>query len=153
MLEYLHTMIKVDDLNRSLDFYCNALGMVEVKRLDDAEERCTVVFVAAPGDMASAPFEARFAPTIELYKYWDDAERDAHRKSAYGHLSFRVDDIYAACAALRDAGHTINRPPRDGFKAYVETVDGLSVELIQRRPAKTPAEPWLTMPDTGHWNG
>ncbi len=152
MLEYLHTMIKVDSLDQSLDFYCNTLGMIEVKRIEDEEERCTVVFVAAPGDMVSAPFNARFAPTIELYSYWDEAARALHRNSVYGHLSFRVDDIYVACAALLKAGHRINRPPRDGFKAYVETADGLTVELIQRRPAKEPAEPWISMPDTGHWN-
>lgn len=152
MLEYLHTMIKVDSLDQSLDFYCNTLGMIEVRRIEDEEERCTVVFVAAPGDMVSAPFDARFAPTIELYSYWDEAARALHRNSVYGHLSFRVDDIYVACAALLEAGHRINRPPRDGFKAYVETADGLTVELIQRRPAKEPAEPWISMPDTGHWN-
>lgn len=152
MLEFMHTMIKVKNLAESMDFYCNTLGMTEVKRMEVEAERCTVVFLAADGDLETAQFDSKFGPNLELYEFWDEEDRLAHSRTPYGHLGYRVDDIYEACQRLMDAGYTVNRPPREGFKAFVSAPDGLTLELIQRRPWLEAAEPWKSMPDTGTWN-
>ena len=150
-MEYMHTMIKVRDLEKALDFYVNVLGLTETKRMDVEAERCTVVFLAADEDLETAQFTARFGPNIELLKSWDD-QNGAYFAKPFGHLGYRVDNIYQTCERLMAAGFTIQRPPRDGFKAFVNTPEGTSIELIQRRPALEPAEPWLSMPDQGTWN-
>ncbi|WP_437352433.1 VOC family protein [Neorhizobium petrolearium] len=151
-MEYLHTMIEVRDLQQSLDFYCGTLGMIETRRMEYEEDRCTIVFLCAPGDLETAQFDARFAPNLELYAYWDDEERFEKSQTPWGHLGYRVDNIYETCRQLMDAGITVIRPPRDGFRAYVKTPEGVTVEFIQRRPALTPAEPWISMPDNGTIN-
>ena len=150
-MEYMHTMIKVRDLEKALDFYVNVLGLTETKRMEVEAERCTVVFLAADEDLETAQFTARFGPNIELLKSWDDQD-GAYFAKPFGHLGYRVDNIYQTCERLMAAGFTIQRPPREGFKAFVNTPEGTSIELIQRRPALEPAEPWLSMPDQGQWN-
>jgi lactoylglutathione lyase len=146
-MEYLHTMIRVGDLDRALDFFVNKLGMVEVRRVERPEGKYTLVFLAASGDAAKA--RETFVPTVELTYNWD--ERDYTGGRNFGHLAYRVDDIYALCARLMEAGVTINRPPRDGRMAFVRSPDGISIELLQKGDAKPPAEPWLSMPNTGAW--
>jgi lactoylglutathione lyase len=140
-------MVRVTDLDASLDFYCGKLGLKEVGRSENATGRYTLVFLAAPDDAASA--EAQRAPTIELTYNWDPEDYGGGRN--FGHLAYAVDDIYATCARLRDAGVTINRPPRDGRMAFVRSPDDISVELLQAGPALAPAEPWASMPNTGAW--
>ena len=151
-MEYMHTMIKVRDLDKALDFYTNVIGLTETKRMEVEAERCTVVFLAADEDSETAQFTARFGPNLELLKNWDDDETVDYSAKPYGHLGYRVDNIYETCARLMAAGFTIQRPPRDGFKAFVKTPEGASIELIQRRPWLEPAEPWKSMPDQGTWN-
>ncbi len=146
-LEYLHTMVRVSDLDAALDFYCAKLGLVEVSRSDHEQGRFTLVFLAAPGDVEAA--QTRKGPMIELTYNWDREEYAGGRN--FGHLAFRVDDIYAACARLSDGGVTINRPPRDGRMAFVRSPDGISIELLQRGAPLPPAEPWASMPNTGTW--
>lgn len=150
-MEYLHTMIRVCDLDASLAFYVDLLGFEEVGRIESDEERATFVFLAAPGDAESGR-SAKFAPVIELCSYWDEAERLKPGARAFAHLGYRVDDIYAACERLRARGVTLNRPPRDGFKAYFKSPEGATIELVQRRPPLPPGEPWATLPDLGTWN-
>ncbi len=140
-MRYLHTMVRVSDLQASLDFYCNKLGLEEVRRYDSEQGRFTLVFVAAPGDEQRA--------LLELTFNWDPEVYQTGR--AFGHLAFEVDDIYAACARLREAGVTINRPPRDGRMAFVRSPDGISIELLQKGAALAPAEPWKSMANTGTW--
>jgi lactoylglutathione lyase len=140
-------MVRVADLDKSLDFYCNKLGLVETRRMENEKGRYTLVFLAAPKDIEKA--EQSRAPLVELTYNWDEHEYTGGRN--FGHLAYRVDDIYATCRKLMDAGVTINRPPRDGHMAFVRSPDGISIELLQRGEAKPPQEPWASMPNTGAW--
>lgn len=146
-MRYLHTMIRARDLDETLDFYCDKLGLEEVNRHDSEQGRFTLVFLAAPDDVELA--RERKAPLIEITHNWDPEEYDGGRN--FGHLAYRVDDIYALCQRLMDAGITINRPPRDGHMAFVRSPDGISIELLQAGDALAPAEPWASMPNTGSW--
>jgi lactoylglutathione lyase len=146
-MEYLHTMVRVSDLAQSLDFYCNKLGLVEVRRVDNEKGRFTLVFLAAPGDVARAA-QSR-APLLELTYNWDPEDYKGGRN--FGHLAYRVADIYATCEKLQKAGVTINRPPRDGYMAFIRSPDGISIELLQTGEPKAPAEPWASMANTGAW--
>jgi lactoylglutathione lyase len=146
-MEYLHTMVRVADLDRSLDFYCNKLGLVETRRVENETGRYTLVFLAASDDVERAR-ETR-APLVELTYNWDEHEYQGGRN--FGHLAYRVDDIYETCRKLMAAGVTINRPPRDGNMAFIRSPDNISIELLQRGEAKAPAEPWASMPNTGVW--
>ncbi len=146
-MEYLHTMVRVTDLEVSLDFYCNKLGLREIRRVDNEKGRFTLVFLAAQGDEARAR-ETR-APMVELTYNWDPEVYTGGRN--FGHLAYRVDDIYATCAALMEAGVTINRPPRDGYMAFIRSPDNISIELLQKGEALAPQEPWTSMPNTGVW--
>lgn len=146
-MRYLHTMVRVSDLEQSLDFYCNKLGLVEIRRTDSENGRFTLVFLAAPEDRESA--EKTSAPLLELTYNWDPEEYQGGRN--FGHLAFVVDDIYALCQSLMDNGVTINRPPRDGHMAFVRSPDGISLELLQRGDSLAPKEPWASMANTGSW--
>jgi lactoylglutathione lyase len=140
-------MVRVADLDKSLDFYCNKLGLREVRRTENEKGRYTLVFLAAPGDVEKARDSK--APLVELTYNWDEHAYQGGRN--FGHLAYRVDDIYETCRRLMDAGVTVNRPPRDGYMAFVRSPDGISIELLQRGEAKAPAEPWASMPNTGVW--
>ena len=140
-MRYLHTMVRVTDLGQSLDFYCNKLGLVEVRRYDSEKGRFTLVFLAAPGDEERA--------MVELTYNWDPEVYGIGR--AFGHLAYEVDDIYALCHKLMKSGVTINRPPRDGRMAFVRSPDNISIELLQKGGALPQAEPWASMPNTGEW--
>ncbi len=146
-MRYLHTMVRVSDLERSLDFYCNKLGLKEVRRVDNKGGRFTLVFLCAPADVEHAAKGQ--APLVELTHNWDPEDYKGGRN--FGHLAYRVDDIYETCRRLMDGGVVINRPPRDGHMAFVRSPDGISVELLQEGPPKPPAEPWASMPNTGNW--
>lgn len=146
-MQYLHTMIRVSDLDQSLDFFCNKLGLVEVRRISNEAGRFTLVFLAAPQDVELA--KDRNAPLVELTYNWDPEPYGGGRN--FGHLAYRVDDIYALCERLMKAGVVINRPPRDGRMAFIRTPDNISIELLQAGDAKAPAEPWTSMPNTGVW--
>ncbi len=146
-MQYLHTMIRVSDVDESLDFFCNKLGLEEVRRHDSEKGRFTLIFLAAPEDRARA--EQDKAPLIELTYNWDP--EDYHGGRNFGHLAYRVEDIYATCQRLMDGGVTINRPPRDGHMAFVRSPDGISVELLQAGDPLPPQEPWASMPNTGTW--
>lgn len=146
-MQYLHTMVRVHDLDRSLHFYCELLGLVEVSRHANEAGRFTLVFLAAPDDLELA--RERKAPMLELTYNWDPETYAGGRN--FGHLAYRVEDIYALCQRLRDNGVTINRPPRDGHMAFVRSPDGISVELLQRGEPLPQAEPWASMPNTGSW--
>ena len=146
-MRYLHTMVRVRDVEQSLDFYCNKLGLVEMRRKDVPEGRFTLIFLAAPKDQADS--SAHNAPELELTYNWDPEEYDGGRN--FGHLAYYVDDIYATCQRLMDAGITINRPPRDGRMAFVRSPDNISIELLQEGEAQAPAEPWASMENTGSW--
>jgi lactoylglutathione lyase len=151
-MRYLHTMLRVRNLDHALDFYCNALGLVEVRRRADEKGRYTLVFLAAPDDaelVAGSTRSGRDAPLVELTYNWDSADYGEARY--FGHLAYEVDDIYAICDRLTKAGVTINRPPRDGMMAFVRSPDRHSIELLQKGGAQTPREPWLSMPNSGHW--
>ncbi len=139
-MKYLHTMVRVTDLDASLDFYCGKLGLVEVNRVDVAPGRFTLVFLAAPGDQ-----EAQ----VELTHNWDPEEYGGGRN--FGHLAYQVEDIYAACQRLMDGGVAINRPPRDGHMAFIRSPDGISIELLQAGKPLAPAEPWASMENEGEW--
>jgi lactoylglutathione lyase len=139
-MKYLHTMVRVADIDESLDFYCNKLGLVELRRHESEQGRFTLVFLAAPGDE-----EAQ----VELTYNWDPEQYGEGRN--FGHLAYEVDDIYALCQLLMDAGVTINRPPRDGHMAFVRSPDNISIELLQKGDALPAAEPWASMPSVGHW--
>jgi lactoylglutathione lyase len=147
MMQYLHTMVRIGDIDRSLDFYCNKLGLREVRRTESETGRYTLIFLAAPEDEPGA--REAGAPLLELTYNWDEHEYGGGRN--FGHLAFRVDDIYATCQRLMDGGVTINRPPRDGRMAFVQSPDGISIELLQKGPALPPAEPWASMANTGTW--
>ncbi|MCB9956620.1 MAG: VOC family protein [Caulobacterales bacterium] len=146
-MRYLHTMVRVADLDQALDFYCDKLGLVEVNRYESEKGRFTLVFLAAPGDEAAA--RENKAPLVELTYNWDKEEYSGGRN--FGHLAYLVDDIYALCARLKDKGVVINRPPRDGHMAFVRSPDGISIELLQKGEALAPAEPWASMQNTGSW--
>ena len=146
-MRYLHTMVRVKDLDASLDFYCNKLGLKEVRRMDSEKGRFTLVFLAAPDD-ENAAREAK-APLVELTPNWDPEDYDGGRN--FGHLAYQVDDIYALCQTLMDGGVTINRPPRDGHMAFVRSPDNISIELLQKGDSRPPQEPWASMPNTGEW--
>jgi lactoylglutathione lyase len=146
-LQYLHTMVRVADLDRALEFYCGALGLEEVSRFDNPAGRFTLVFLAAPDDVEAA--KAKRAPTVELTYNWDPENYTGGRN--FGHLAYQVDDIYQTCQRLMDAGVTINRPPRDGHMAFVRSPDGVSVELLQKDGSLPPAEPWSSMQNVGAW--
>jgi lactoylglutathione lyase len=146
-MEYLHTMVRVGDLDRALDFYCTKFGLREVRRIDNEKGRFTLVFLAAPGDVERAARDK--APLLELTYNWDEHDYAGGRN--FGHLAYRVEDIYAICAQLMQAGVTINRPPRDGYMAFIRSPDGISIELLQKGDPKSPAEPWASMPNTGTW--
>lgn len=139
-MKYLHTMVRVSDLERSLDFYCDKLGLQELRRYDVEKGRFTLVFLAAPGDKDAQ---------VELTYNWDPEDYDEGRN--FGHLAYAVDDIYEVCQRLMDAGVTINRPPHDGHMAFVRSPDNISIELLQTGEALAPAEPWASMSNTGHW--
>lgn len=146
-MEYVHTMVRVSDLDRSLTFYCEQLGLSEVHRVDNEKGRFTLVFLAAPDQLEEAKISKK--PTIELTYNWDKEEYTGGRN--FGHLAFRVDDIYQICQKLMDAGVVINRPPRCGHMAFVKSPDGISIELIQKNGSLPPQEPWLSMANTGSW--
>lgn len=139
-MKYLHTMVRVADLDASLDFYCNKLGLEELRRIDNEGGKFTLVFLAAPGDS-----EAQ----VELTHNWDPETLSGGRN--FGHLAYHVDNIYALCQRLMDGGVTINRPPRDGHMAFVRSPDNISVELLQAGKPLPPEEPWASMPNTGEW--
>jgi lactoylglutathione lyase len=146
-VKYLHTMVRVRDLEASLDFYCQKLGLQEVSRTENQGGRFTLVFLCAPDDVEDA--KAKRAPTVELTYNWDDEDYAGGRN--FGHLAYAVDDIYATCQRLMDGGVTINRPPRDGRMAFVRSPDNISIELLQKGQALAPAEPWSSMANVGAW--
>jgi lactoylglutathione lyase len=151
-MRYLHTMLRVRNLEQALDFYCNKLGLKEVRRREDAKGRFTLVFLAAPGDdvlVSASEGTGREAPLVELTFNWD--AEDYGEARFFGHLAYEVDDIYALCERLMQAGVTINRPPRDGVMAFVRSPDRHSIELLQRGGPLPPREPWSSMPNTGKW--
>jgi lactoylglutathione lyase len=146
-VRYLHTMVRVADLDRSVDFYCNKLGMIEVRRIDRPEHKYSLVFLAAPEDEAQA--RTGLAPTLELtYNYDPEAYGEGRN---FGHMAFEVEDIYRLCQSLMDAGITINRPPRDGHMAFIRSPDDISIELLQKGDALGIREPWASMANSGHW--
>ena len=139
-MKYLHTMVRVTDIDASLKFYCDALGLRELRRTEYPKGRLTLVFLAAPGDDAAQ---------VELTYNWDPEDYKGGRN--FGHLAYEVDNIYDTCKRLMDAGVTINRPPRDGHMAFVRSPDGISIEILQEGEALAPAEPWVSMQNTGSW--
>lgn len=139
-MKYLHTMVRVSNLDESLDFYCNKLGLKEQRRYDSEGGRYTLIFLAARGDESAL---------VELTYNWDSEDYGEGRN--FGHLAYEVEDIYATCQQLLDAGVTINRPPRDGYMAFIRSPDNISVELLQAGKALKPSEPWVSMPNVGHW--
>lgn len=146
-MRYLHTMVRIADIDKSLDFYCNKMGMVEVRRSESQAGRFTLIFLAARDDVDAG--RAHAAPLLELTYNWDPEEYGSGRN--FGHLAYEVDDIYETCQRLMDQGITINRPPRDGRMAFVKSPDNISFELLQCGDAKPAAEPWSSMPNTGTW--
>src|SRR5579872_2888255 len=146
-MRYLHTMVRVRDLEQALDFYCAKLGLAEVRRIDNPAGRFTLVFLSAPDDVEAA--KQQQAPLVELTYNYDTEDYQGGRN--FGHLAYQVDDIYATCQRLMDGGVTINRPPRDGHMAFVRSPDGISIELLQKGGRKEPAEPWTSMPNVGAW--
>ncbi len=139
-MEYLHTMVRVRDLDESLTFYCEHLGLEEVRRKDVPQGRFTLIFLRAPGQEGAE---------VELTYNWDPEDYTGGRN--FGHLAYRVENIYELCQKMMDAGITINRPPRDGHMAFVKSPDGISIELLQKGDALPPAEPWASMANTGTW--
>ena len=146
-MRYLHTMVRVSDLDRSIDFYVNKLGLSEVSRTENPGGRFTLIFLCAPGDEEQA--RQKKAPMVELTYNWDPEDYQGGRN--FGHLAYEVDDIYATCQRLKDAGVIINRPPRDGRMAFIRSPDNISIELLQSGGAQPPQEPWASMPNTGTW--
>ena len=146
-MRYLHTMVRVKNLDESLHFYCDIFGLVETRRIENEKGRFTLVFLAAPGD--EAPARSDQAPCLELTYNWDSEDYRGGRN--FGHLAYEVDDIYATCQNLMDKGVTINRPPRDGRMAFVRSPDGISIELLHKDGSLPPQEPWLSMANTGSW--
>ncbi|QYF86914.1 lactoylglutathione lyase [Brevundimonas sp. PAMC22021] len=146
-MRYLHTMVRVKDLDASLRFYCDLLGLQEVRRTENEAGRYTLVFLTAPRNLEQSAAER--APEVELTYNWDAEDYQGGRN--FGHLAYKVDDIYAACQRFMDAGVVVNRPPRDGNMAFVRSPDGISIELLQEGRPLAPAEPWASMPNTGSW--
>jgi len=146
-MRYLHTMVRVSDIEQALDFYCNKLGLVETRRVENEKGRFTLIFLAAPDDLEQA--KVNQAPLLELTYNWDSETYSGGRN--FGHLAFQVDDIYELCDRLMKNGVTINRPPRDGHMAFIRSPDGISIELLQKGEAKPAAEPWASMENTGSW--
>ncbi len=146
-MRYLHTMVRVKDLDAALSFYCDKLGLTEVRRMESEKGRFTLVFLAAPEDADAA--KSSEAPLVELTYNWDAQDYDGGRN--FGHLAYQVDDIYALCQRLQDKGVTINRPPRDGHMAFIRSPDGISIELLQKGGSLPPQEPWSSMANTGSW--
>jgi lactoylglutathione lyase len=146
-MRYLHTMVRVNDIEQSLRFYCDLFGLVETRRIQNEKGRFTLIFLAAPHD--AEPARQNAAPCLELTYNWDPEVYTGGRN--FGHLAYEVDDIYAICQRLMDNGVTINRPPRDGHMAFVRSPDGISIELLQKGESLPPAEPWASMPNTGVW--
>ncbi|MCY6380616.1 VOC family protein [Hoeflea prorocentri] len=146
-MRYLHTMVRVHDVDASLDFYCNKLGLVEIRRIESEAGRFTLIFLAASRDAEAG--EKASAPLLELTYNWDKEDYTGGRN--FGHLAYEVDDIYALCQSLMDNGVTINRPPRDGRMAFIRSPDGISIELLQRDGSLEPKEPWASMENTGSW--
>jgi lactoylglutathione lyase len=147
MMKYYHTMVRISDVDASLKFYCDGLGLVETRRHENEKGRFTLIFLAAPEDLDRV--ESHRQPEIELTYNWDPESYTGGRN--FGHLAFGVDDIYALCQHLMDSGVTINRPPRDGHMAFVRSPDGVSIELLQKGDRLPPAEPWLSLPNIGAW--
>ena len=139
-MKYLHTMVRISDIQESLHFYCDLLGLRELRRYDNEQGRFTLIFLAAEGNESAM---------VELTYNWDPEDYDEGRN--FGHLAYEVEDIYAICQRLMDAGVTINRPPRDGHMAFVRSPDNISIELLQKGTSLKPQEPWKSMPSTGHW--
>jgi lactoylglutathione lyase len=146
-MKYLHTMVRVRDLDASLDFYCNKLGLVETRRVDSEQGRFSLIFLSAPEDVERA--KEGQAPLVELTYNWDPEDYQGGRN--FGHLAYEVDDIYAACQKLLDGGVTISRPPRDGHMAFIRSPDNISIELLQKDGSLPKAEPWASMPNVGVW--
>ncbi len=146
-MRYLHTMVRVENIERALDFWCNKLGLEEIRRMENEKGRFTLVFLAAPDDKGRASSER--APEVELTYNWDPEKYDGGRN--FGHLAYEVDDIYATCDKLMKAGVTINRPPRDGHMAFVRSPGNISIELLQKGGAREAIEPWTSMSNTGTW--
>lgn len=146
-MQYLHTMVRITDIDASLDFYCNKLGLKQIRRMDYEKGRFSLIFLAAPVDEERA--RENSAPMLELTYNWDPETLSGGRN--FGHLAFRVDDIYATCERLMAGGVVINRPPRDGRMAFVRSPDNISIELLQKGEALAPAEPWASMPNSGSW--
>ena len=146
-MRYLHTMVRVRDIDESLDFYCNKFGLEEIRRTENEKGRFTLIFLAAPDDKGRAVAER--APELELTYNWDPETYTGGRN--FGHLAYVVDNIYATCQKLQDSGVIINRPPRDGNMAFVRSPDGISIEILQKGAPLPPQEPWLSMPNTGRW--
>lgn len=146
-MQFLHTMVRITNIEESLDFYCGKLGMIETRRYESEKGRFTLIFLAAPADKQRAQEDS--APLLELTYNWDPEKYDGGRN--FGHLAFRVNDIYATCQGLMDAGVTINRPPRDGHMAFIKSPDDISIELLQKGNSLAPAEPWATMENSGSW--
>ena len=146
-MEYLHTMVRIGNIETALDFYCTKMGLVEVRRYENEKGRFTLIFLAAPGDVAG--LSEKKSPTLELTYNWDEHAYTGGRN--FGHLAYRVDNIYTYCQSLMDKGLTINRPPRDGRMAFIVSPDGISVELLQKGDALPLAEPWTSMPNIGSW--
>ncbi len=146
-MRYLHTMVRVADVAQSLDFYCNKMGLVEVRRVESEQGRFTLIFLAAPGDEEAA--RQNRAPLVELTYNWDSEAYTGGRN--FGHLAYEVDNIYATCEKLMTGGVTISRPPREGRMAFIRSPDNISIELLQKGEALAPAEPWKSMPNVGVW--
>ncbi len=146
-MRYLHTMVRVADVDAALDFYCNKLGMSEVRRQENEQGRFTLIFLAADHDEKNG--REASAPLLELTYNWDPETYSGGRN--FGHLAYEVDDIYETCRKLMDKGVIINRPPRDGYMAFIKSPDGISIELLQKGNAREKAEPWASMPNTGSW--
>jgi lactoylglutathione lyase len=148
-MQYLHTMVRVSDLDASLDFFCGGLGLVEVRRMENEKGRFTLIFLATPQDAERIAQGAIESPVIELTHNWDEKGYAGGRN--FGHLAYAVEDIYALCGKLMKAGVTINRPPRDGHMAFIRSPDGISIELLQQGDALPSCEPWASMPNSGSW--
>lgn len=146
-MHYLHTMVRISNLDESLDFYCNKLGLIEVKRTEHEQGRFTLIFLAAPNDLNQ--IETMHGPMIELTYNWDPQPYLEGRN--FGHLAYSVDNIYDTCQQLQDAGIVINRPPRDGRMAFIRSPDNISIELLQKGKALPEQEPWVSAPNIGHW--
>ncbi|KTD11843.1 lactoylglutathione lyase [Legionella gratiana] len=146
-MNYLHTMVRVSNLEQSLDFYCNKLGLIEVKRTEHEQGRFTLIFLAAPNDLEQA--KQSNAPMLELTYNWD--QEMYHEDRNFGHLAYRVDNIYETCQRLKKLGVIINRPPRDGYMAFIRSPDNISIELLQKGEALPVQEPWASAPNIGHW--